>query len=206
MKLSYRNFGKRLGVTHSTVARWESGDGQISRSGILALADLIGCDQMVLRRYLAGEIDLATVLNRGVKSKPYQQAIGLLGELSLEELSALMFTAAKESLDRQGFAVENFVVNSAPGSNESPDDLVDDLADNEVGSGPESPDHREEEFSLVDRFTLLQGFLNCLIDTSDRDGYSLAEIAEILGQPNDQGLIAVVEKISNENGERASRS
>ena len=44
---------------------------------------------------------------------------------------------------------------------------------------------------------LLLGFLNYLIDHFDHDGYSLAEISQILGRPDDKGLVALVQKLQN---------
>lgn len=50
--------------------------------------------------------------------------------------------------------------------------------------------------------TLLIGFLNALLDTGSHNGYSLAEISEILGRENDRELIVLVEKIRNGNGDK----
>ncbi|MBW4465070.1 MAG: hypothetical protein KME07_06475 [Pegethrix bostrychoides GSE-TBD4-15B] len=52
--------------------------------------------------------------------------------------------------------------------------------------------------SDAETLQLLIGFLNCLLDTHDRDGYSLSEIAEALGR-DDKGasLIALISKLQN---------
>ena len=49
--------------------------------------------------------------------------------------------------------------------------------------------------SDAETLQLLIGFLNCLLDTHDRDGYSLSEIAEALGR-DDKGasLINLIAK------------
>ena len=45
---------------------------------------------------------------------------------------------------------------------------------------------------------LLIGFLNCLLDTSDHDGYSLAEIGEILSRPNgDKDLVQLIDRLQS---------
>jgi hypothetical protein len=48
---------------------------------------------------------------------------------------------------------------------------------------------------------LLLGFLNYLIDHFDHDGYSLAEISQILGRSDDKGLVALVQKLQNGQGQ-----
>ena len=48
---------------------------------------------------------------------------------------------------------------------------------------------------------LLLGFLNYLIDHFDHDGYSLAEISQLLGRPDDKGLVALVQKLQNGQGQ-----
>ena len=52
--------------------------------------------------------------------------------------------------------------------------------------------------SDAETLQLLIGFLNCLLDTHDRDGYSLSEIAEALGR-DDKGasLINLIAKLQN---------
>ena len=54
--------------------------------------------------------------------------------------------------------------------------------------------------SAQEALDLLIGFLNSLIDTGTHNGYSLAEIAEILGRSSDKELIALVEKLQNGDG------
>jgi hypothetical protein len=44
---------------------------------------------------------------------------------------------------------------------------------------------------------LLIGFLNYLIDNFDHDGYSLAEISQLLGRRDDKGLVALVQKLQS---------
>jgi hypothetical protein len=47
----------------------------------------------------------------------------------------------------------------------------------------------------------LLGFLNYLIDNFDHDGYSLAEISRLLGRPDDSGLVALIRKLQNGQGQ-----
>ena len=54
--------------------------------------------------------------------------------------------------------------------------------------------------SAQEALELLTGFLNSLINTGTYNGYSLAEIAEILGRSSDKELIALVEKLQNGDG------
>ncbi len=44
---------------------------------------------------------------------------------------------------------------------------------------------------------LLLGFLNYLIDHCDHDGYSLAEISQVLGRDSDRELVAMVKKLQD---------
>jgi hypothetical protein len=45
---------------------------------------------------------------------------------------------------------------------------------------------------------LLIGFLNCLLDTHDHDGYSLAEIGSILGRASgDRDLIELIDRLQS---------
>ena len=55
-----------------------------------------------------------------------------------------------------------------------------------------------EPVDLPEDFTLLIGFLNCLLDTYDHDGYSLAEIGAILGRKTgDRDLIELIDKLQS---------
>jgi hypothetical protein len=47
----------------------------------------------------------------------------------------------------------------------------------------------------AENLDLLAGFLNYLIENLDHDGYSLAEISQILGRPDDKGLVALVQRL-----------
>lgn len=51
---------------------------------------------------------------------------------------------------------------------------------------------------------LLRGFLNTLIDTNGHDGYSIAEISEVLGRKSDREVISLVQKLRNGNGSKSS--
>lgn len=62
------------------------------------------------------------------------------------------------------------------------------FADGEKGKG--SVDQSET-------LELLIGFMNYLIDNHDHDGYSLAEISELLGRADDKGLVALLQKLQN---------
>lgn len=55
---------------------------------------------------------------------------------------------------------------------------------------------------------LLIDFLNCLLDTRDYNGFSLAEIADILGRDDAKELVALFKKLKNGNGstQKASKS
>jgi hypothetical protein len=52
---------------------------------------------------------------------------------------------------------------------------------------------------------LLRGFLNSLIDTNSHNGYSIAEISEVLGRQSDRDVILLVQKLRNGNGSKSSQ-
>ena len=72
--------------------------------------------------------------------------------------------------------------------------ILDDLE--EQGKIPPQP---PSDITDTEALELLIGFLNSLIKSGTHNGYSLAEIAEILGHSNDTELIDLVEKIQNSN-------
>jgi DNA-directed RNA polymerase specialized sigma24 family protein len=57
--------------------------------------------------------------------------------------------------------------------------------------------HKGNGLSTQEALELLKGFLNSLIDTASHDGYSLAEIAEILERDSDRDVIELVNKVGN---------
>lgn len=72
-----------------------------------------------------------------------------------------------------------------------------ELGIDEKARGDESPPETDRE--------VLIGFLRCLILTGDHDGYSLAEIAQIIGMRSDREVVDFVERVKksreDKNGE-----
>jgi len=62
----------------------------------------------------------------------------------------------------------------------------------------------QQEAVLTD-FDLLKDFLNCLLDTGGHDGFSLAEIAGMLGRESDKELLELVKKLKNGNGSKEKK-
>jgi len=84
-------------------------------------------------------------------------------------------------------------------------DLLAQASSSPPVSSPRSQQVEGGDLSDREALDLLKGFLNLLIETGTYNGYSLAEIAEILGRESDRELIALVEKIRNGNGNSKTR-
>lgn len=66
------------------------------------------------------------------------------------------------------------------------------------------PEASPEELSAEESLDILVGFLNSLVDEGNHNGYSLAEVAEILGREDDKALTEMVKKL-NGNGKSTRR-
>lgn len=94
-------FGAQLGVTHSTIRRWESGQGGINEEAIEKLSTGTGIAADIIRAYLRGSISLRTCL--GLEEPLQSQAqvvIEQLPRLSTQELLAVVETAISHLLSR----------------------------------------------------------------------------------------------------------
>lgn len=61
------------------------------------------------------------------------------------------------------------------------------------------------DLSESETLKLLADFLNYLIDNFDHDGFSLAEISQLLGRSDDKGLVRLVQKLQ-QNGQSQPKS
>lgn len=220
-RLSYRALANELGLSHSTVGRWESGDGAIGRDGRQALANFCGCSIERIQSYLKGELKLSEFLEASQHSRPFGIIASLIPQLSQEELLKIAHLTNYQAVQFYGEIPQEELLKpllspppSFPAEQISGDSSLSaehSSADSAADSDEFSASFSESfdlplDLPLEEAFNILRGFLNALIDRGRPNGYSLAEIAEILDQPSDQGLITIVEKIGNGNGERASRS
>lgn len=94
-------FGAQLGVTHSTIRRWESGQGGINEEAIEKLSTGTGISANTIRAYLRGSISLRACL--GLEEPLQSQAqiiIEQLPKLSTQELVTVVETAIAHLLNR----------------------------------------------------------------------------------------------------------
>jgi transcriptional regulator with XRE-family HTH domain len=83
-------FARKLGLTHSTILRWEQG-GSIGRSGVESLAGAIGETAERVQAYLDNKIELSELQLPGAPgSKKYDQVLSLLPSLETEQLWDLL--------------------------------------------------------------------------------------------------------------------
>ena len=94
-------FGSQLGVTHSTIRRWESGQGGINEEGVEKLSHGSGISADAIRAYLRGSISLRTCL--GLEA-PIQSEAQLVLErlptLSTQELFRVLEAAIAQLIQR----------------------------------------------------------------------------------------------------------
>ncbi|MEP0915371.1 helix-turn-helix domain-containing protein [Leptolyngbya sp. DQ-M1] len=94
-------FGAQLGVTHSTIRRWESGRGGINEEAIEKLSTGTGISADTIRAYLRGGISLRACL--GLEEPLESQAqivIEQLPKLSTQELLTVLETTIAHLLSR----------------------------------------------------------------------------------------------------------
>lgn len=94
-------FGAQLGVTHSTIRRWESGQGGINEDGVEKLSHGTGISADMIRAYLRGSINLRVCL--GLEEPTQSEAQSLihqLATLSIPELLTVLEAAIAHLLRR----------------------------------------------------------------------------------------------------------
>ncbi len=94
-------FGAQLGVTHSTIRRWESGQGGINEEAIEKLSEGTGIPPDTIRAYLRGNLSLRVCL--GLEEATQSEAhtvIEQLPMLSAQELLAVLESAIAQLLKR----------------------------------------------------------------------------------------------------------
>ncbi|MBW4441564.1 MAG: helix-turn-helix domain-containing protein [Plectolyngbya sp. WJT66-NPBG17] len=94
-------FGAQLGVTHSTIRRWESGQGGINEEAIEKLSDGTGIPPDTIRAYLRGNLSLRVCLGlEEVTQSEAQTVIEQLPMLSAQELLAVLEAVIAQLLKR----------------------------------------------------------------------------------------------------------
>jgi transcriptional regulator with XRE-family HTH domain len=94
-------FGAQLGVTHSTIRRWESGQGGINEEAIEKLSDGTGIPPDTIRAYLRGNLSLRVCLGlEETTQSEAQTVIEQLPMLSAQELLAVLEAAIAQLLKR----------------------------------------------------------------------------------------------------------
>ena len=94
-------FGSQLGVTHSTIRRWESGQGGINEEGVEKLSHGSGISADAIRAYLRGGISLRTCL--GLEAPTPSEAqffLERLPTLSTQELFRVLEAAIAQLMHR----------------------------------------------------------------------------------------------------------
>lgn len=95
------SFGAQLGVTHSTIRRWESGQGGINEEAIEKLSSGTGISADTIRAYLRGSISLRTCLGLEQPLQAQTQVvIEQLPTLSTQELLTVLETTISHLLGR----------------------------------------------------------------------------------------------------------
>ncbi|MBD1845707.1 hypothetical protein H6F89_20310 [Cyanobacteria bacterium FACHB-63] len=81
-------FGAQLGMTHSTIRRWESGQGGINEEGVEKLSNGTGISADMIRAYLRGSINLRACL--GLEAPTQSGAQSLIEQLATLSISELL--------------------------------------------------------------------------------------------------------------------
>ncbi len=94
-------FGSQLGVTHSTIRRWESGQGGINEEGVEKLSHGSGISADAIRAYLRGSIGLRTCLGLEAPTQSEAQLVlEQLPTLPTQELLRVLEAAISQLLQR----------------------------------------------------------------------------------------------------------
>lgn len=94
-------FGAQLGVTHSTIRRWESGQGGINEGAIEKLSEGTGIPPDTIRAYLRGNLSLRVCLGlEEATQSESQTVIEQLPMLSAPELLAVLEATIAQLLKR----------------------------------------------------------------------------------------------------------
>jgi transcriptional regulator with XRE-family HTH domain len=94
-------FGAQLGVTHSTIRRWESGQGGINEEAIEKLSDGTGIPPDTIRAYLRGNLSLKVCLGlEEATQSEAQTVIETLPMLTVQELLTVLEAAIVQLLKR----------------------------------------------------------------------------------------------------------
>ncbi len=94
-------FGAQLGVTHSTIRRWESGQGGINEGAIEKLSEGTGIPPDTIRAYLRGNLSLRVCLGlEEATQSEAQTVIEQLPMLSAPELLAVLEATIAQLLKR----------------------------------------------------------------------------------------------------------
>jgi transcriptional regulator with XRE-family HTH domain len=94
-------FGAQLGVTHSTIRRWESGQGGINEEAIEKLSDGTGIPPDTIRAYLRGNLSLRVCLGLEEPAQSEAQTvIDQLPMLSAQELLSVLEATITQLLKR----------------------------------------------------------------------------------------------------------
>ena len=94
-------FGSQLGVTHSTIRRWESGQGGINEEGVEKLSHGSGISADAIRAYLRGSIGLRTCLGLEAPTQSEAQLVlERLPTLPTQELLRVLEAAISQLLQR----------------------------------------------------------------------------------------------------------
>lgn len=94
-------FGAQLDVTHSTIRRWESGQGGINEVGVEKLSQGTGIPTDMIRAYLRGSIQLETCLGLEEQAQSQvEQLVMSLSTLPIQELHTILDATLTQLLKR----------------------------------------------------------------------------------------------------------
>ncbi|MGG6268527.1 helix-turn-helix domain-containing protein [Leptolyngbya sp. AN03gr2] len=94
-------FGAQLGVTHSTIRRWESGQGGINEEAIEKLSDGTGIPPDTIRAYLRGNLSLRVCLGLEEATQSEAQTVfEQLPMLTVQELLTVLEAVIAQLLKR----------------------------------------------------------------------------------------------------------
>ncbi len=94
-------FGSQLGVTHSTIRRWESGQGGINEEGVEKLSHGSSISADAIRAYLRGSMSLRTCLGLEAPTQSEAQfVLERLPTLSTQELFRVLEAAIGQLMHR----------------------------------------------------------------------------------------------------------
>ncbi|HEY9657706.1 MAG TPA: helix-turn-helix transcriptional regulator [Allocoleopsis sp.] len=166
-----RKFAKSIGVSHSTVSRWESGEGAIGREGRHILSGYLNIPIERLNSYLEGKTSLEAILPGGGAMPMPHEASQILNAIAENRLSL-------ESAFAIGKALWDYIQRNATAKDPVTPETIKGLIEQEQGL------LKLEEFAASSKLELTR--LQAILSGDRPTDKDVIKLARALNQPTEE--------------------